>query len=90
MRGTNGPWVALDVVRVSTHILEAVPVPTAQVQQAKRKMPLFSECKASYLGGCRVWVEPVTAGLRPMLHGDRWLHRACRMAIYLVTNLLTY
>ena len=27
-----------------------------------------------------MWVEPVTSGLRPMLHGDRWLHRACRMA----------
>ena len=50
------------------------------VQQAKRKMELFSRCHASYLGGCRVWVEPVTAALRPMLHGDRWLHRACRMA----------
>ena len=50
------------------------------VQQAKRKMELFSRCRAAYLGGCRVWVEPVTAALRPMLHGDRWLHRACRMA----------
>ena len=50
------------------------------VQQAKRKMPLFQRCHASYLGGCRVWIEPVTTGLRPMLHGDRWLHRACRMA----------
>ena len=50
------------------------------VQQAKRKMELFSACRASHLGGCRVWVEPVTAALRPMLHGDRWLHRACRMA----------
>ena len=76
--------------------------------QAKRKMPLFSECQSSFLGGCRVstltlaltlplaltlaltltltlytltltltltggcrvWVEPVTAGLRPMLHGE--------------------
>lgn len=43
-------------------------------------MPLFTKCSVSALGGCRVWVEPVTAGLRPMLHGDRWLHRACRMA----------
>ena len=50
------------------------------VQQAKRRMGLFSRCKASYIGGCRVWIEPVTAALRPMLHGDRWLHRACRMA----------
>jgi len=50
------------------------------VQQAKRKMELFSTCQTSYLGGCRVWIEPVTASLRPMLHGDRWLHRACRMA----------
>ena len=50
------------------------------VQQAKRKMELFSTCHASYLGGCRVWIEPVTAALRPMLHGDRWLHRACRLA----------
>ena len=50
------------------------------VQQAKRKMELFSRCQAAYLGGCRVWIEPVTAALRPMLHGDRWLHRACRMA----------
>ena len=50
------------------------------VQQAKRKMELFSTCRASFLGGCRVWIEPVTAGLKPMLHGDRWLHRACRMA----------
>ena len=37
-------------------------------------------CKVSHVRGCRVWVEPVTSGLRPMLHGDRWLHRACRMA----------
>ncbi len=62
----------------------AVSVPPAQVlswvQMAKRAMPIFSDCSVSYLGGCRVWVEPVTAGLRPMLHGDRWLHRACRMA----------
>jgi hypothetical protein len=50
------------------------------VQQAKRKMELFSRCQTSYLGSCRVWIEPVTAALRPMLHGDRWLHRACRMA----------
>ena len=50
------------------------------VQQAKRKMELFSRCHTSYLGGCRVWVEPVTAALRPMLHGDRWLHSDCRMA----------
>ena len=50
------------------------------VQQAKRKAPLFSACRASHLGGCRVWVEPITAGMRPMLHGDRWLHMACRMA----------
>ena len=50
------------------------------VQQAKRKMELFTECTVSHLGGCRVWVEPVTSGLRPMLHGDRWLHKACRMA----------
>lgn len=50
------------------------------VQQAKRQEPLFQRCTASYLGGCRVWIEPVTAGLRPMLHGDRWLHKACRMA----------
>jgi hypothetical protein len=50
------------------------------VQQAKRKMEIFSSCHASHLGGCRVWIEPVTAALRPMLHGDRWLHRACRMA----------
>lgn len=57
------------------------------VQQAKRKMELFSHCQASYLGGCRVWVEPVTAALRPMLHGDRWLHRACRMAKRFKGNL---
>ena len=50
------------------------------VQQAKRKMEIFSQCRASHVGGCRVWIEPVTAALRPMLHGDRWLHRACRMA----------
>ena len=50
------------------------------VQQAKRRMELFSRCRASHLNGCRIWVEPVTAALRPMLHGDRWLHRACRMA----------
>jgi len=50
------------------------------VQQSKRKMELFSRCTVSHLGGCRVWVEPVTSGMRPMLHGDRWLHRACRMA----------
>lgn len=50
------------------------------VQMAKRKMPLFSECTASNIGACRVYVEPVTAGMRPMLHGDRWLHSACRMA----------
>ena len=43
------------------------------VQQAKRKLELFTECTVSHLGGCRVWVEPVTSGLRPMLHGDRWL-----------------
>jgi hypothetical protein len=57
------------------------------VQQAKRKMELFSRCQASYLGGCRVWVEPVTAALRPMLHGDRWLHRACRMSKRFKGNL---
>ena len=51
------------------------------VQQAKRKMEIFSTCKhVQSLGGCRVWIEPVTAALRPMLHGDRWLHRACRLA----------
>jgi len=50
------------------------------VQQGKRKMDIFSRCTASNVGGCRVYVAPVTAGLRPMLHGDRWLHRACRMA----------
>lgn len=50
------------------------------VQMAKRKMEFFTQCRAANLGGCRVYVEPVTAGMRPMLHGDRWLHRACRMA----------
>lgn len=54
--------------------------PLSWVQMAKRSVPLFSECQTSFVGGCRVWVEPVTAGLRPMLHGDRWLHRACRLA----------
>lgn len=50
------------------------------VQMAKRKMPLFSGCGVSNVGRCRVWIEPITAGMRPMLHGDRWLHKACRMA----------
>ena len=62
-----------------THAFAPVQV-LSWVQQAKRKMELFSACRASHVGGCRVWIEPVTAALRPMLHGDRWLHRACRMA----------
>ncbi|KAL1525494.1 hypothetical protein AB1Y20_020350 [Prymnesium parvum] len=67
------------------------PVQTLSwVQQAKRKMALFSNCAASNLGGCRVWVEPVTSGLRPMLHGDRWLHRACRMAKRMKSGLYQF
>ena len=41
------------------------------VQQAKRENELFTRCTVSNLGGCRVWIEPITAGMRPMLHGDR-------------------
>jgi hypothetical protein len=47
---------------------------------SKTKMQLFSSCTRANIGSCRVYVEPVTTGLRPMLHGDRWLMNACRMA----------
>mmetsp|Transcript_9723 Transcript_9723/g.31275 ORF Transcript_9723/g.31275 Transcript_9723/m.31275 type:complete len:365 (+) Transcript_9723:803-1897(+) len=50
------------------------------VQMSKTKAQLFSSCTSSHIGPCRVYVEPVTTGLRPMLHGDRWLMNACRMA----------
>ena len=42
------------------------------VQKKKRRWPLF-QCNASYIGRCRVWVEPVSSGYRPLLHGDRYL-----------------
>ena len=83
--------VSPDITCLLNQTERYLPVqPLSWVQQAKRKMPLFSECQASYLGGCRVWVEPVTAGLRPMLHGDRWLHRACRMAKRMRGNLFQF
>jgi len=69
----NPETVSPDIGCLLNQTARYLPVqPLSWVQQAKRKMPLFSECQASYLGGCRVWVEPVTAGLRPMLHGNRW------------------
>ena len=78
----NPETVSPDITCLLNQTERYLPVqPLSWVQQAKRKMPLFSECQSSFLGGCRVWVEPVTAGLRPMLHGDRWLHRgACACA----------
>lgn len=42
------------------------------VQQKKRRNELF-ECNASYVNGCRVWVEPVSSGFRPLLHSDRYV-----------------
>jgi hypothetical protein len=67
----NPETVSPDITCLLNQTQRYLPVqPLSWVQQAKRKMPLFSECQSSFLGGCRVWVEPVTAGLRPMLHGD--------------------
>ena len=51
------------------------------VQQKKTKYALFM-CNASFVGHCRVWVEPVSSGFRPMLHGDRWLDSQFRPAKY--------
>lgn len=45
------------------------------VQQGKVRNPVFG-CNASFVRGCRVWVDPVNSGFRPLLHGDRWLVRA--------------
>jgi len=60
------------------------------VQKRKTEMPIFSGCTTSHLGACRVYIEPVTTGMRPMLHGDRWLMSACRVAKRFKGNLFQF
>ena len=42
------------------------------VQNKKRRLKHFM-CNASFVGSCRVWIDPVSSGYRPLLHGDRYL-----------------
>lgn len=46
--------------------------PLSWVQQKKRARPVF-RCNVSFVAGCRVWIEPVSAGFRPLLHGDDYM-----------------
>lgn len=61
------------------------------VQGGKKGQPLFGECRAAWLGGCRVWVEPVGPSFLPLLHGDayaRSLRPHKRMAAMLYAYLM--